>query len=203
MVSMNTPTKWIAFDGTQKIINGEPEQVADFVQKYTNANPQSNILAFDEATSQQLDMDGPGSLLSALRRLPLEKPVMETPVANIVRSVGRPKLGVTPREVTLLPRHWEWLASQPGGASVALRKLVEQAQRTNKDIDRMRGARDAAYRFMNAMAGNYPDFEEATRALFAGNLSLLQTYIENWPQDIRNHTLSLAQASIESEVDKS
>ncbi len=74
------------------------------------------------------------------------------------RGRGRPKLGVVAREVTLLPRHWDWLNAQPGGASVALRKLVEQARRANGDADRARAAREAAYHFMSAMAGDLPAF---------------------------------------------
>ena len=73
------------------------------------------------------------------------------------------------REVTLLPRHWEWLAQQSGGASVALRRLVDQARRGTEDKDRIRRAQEAAYRFMSAMAGNRPNFEDAIRALFAGD----------------------------------
>ncbi len=105
---------------------------------------------------------------------------------------GASKLGVVAREVTLLPRHWEWLARQPGGASVALRKLVEDARRLNEDKDRARIAREVAYRFMSAMAGNLANFEEATRALFAGDGQRFSAMIEWWPQDIRAHLEALA-----------
>ena len=108
------------------------------------------------------------------------------------RGRGRPKLGVVAREVTLLPRHWEWLNAQPGGASVALRKLVEQARRANGDADRQRAARDAAYHFMSAIAGNLPNFEEAARALFADDRRTLVERIAAWPADIRDHVIKLA-----------
>ena len=85
------------------------------------------------------------------------------------RGPGRPKLGVVAREITLLPRHWDWLAQQKGGASVAIRKLVDEARRVNEDGDRIRLAQEAAYRFMSAMAGNRPHYEEAIRALFAAD----------------------------------
>jgi len=196
----NSPTLWIAFAGTSKISVGMPEQVAADVKAYVDAHSQDKVLVFDAATSQQLDMDAPGSLVVALKLLSLSQPNPDVdttaPELSTVKTVGRPKLGVTAKEVTLLPRHWEWLATQPGGASVALRKLVEQAQRANKDIDRMRIARDAAYKFINAMAGDEVGFEEATRALFAGNLPAFQTLIESWPNDIREHSLSLAEASV-------
>ena len=110
------------------------------------------------------------------------------------RGRGRPKLGVVAREVTLLPRHWEWLNAQPGGASVALRKLVEQARRANGDADRQRTARDAAYHFMSAMAGNLPDFEEAARALFADDRRAFVALVAAWPADIRDHVIKLAYA---------
>jgi hypothetical protein len=96
------------------------------------------------------------------------------------------------REVTLLPRHWDWLASQPGGASVALRKLVEDARRINGDRDRHRSARDAAYHFMSAMAGNFKDFEEASRALFANDRQRFGELIAAWPNDVREHIVNLA-----------
>jgi len=99
---------------------------------------------------------------------------------------------VVAREVTLLPRHWDWLNQQPGGASVALRKLVDQARRMNGDRDRSRAARDAAYHFMSAIAGNLPDFEEAIRALFADDQRRFAALIASWPQDIRDHAVKLA-----------
>ena len=108
------------------------------------------------------------------------------------RGRGRPKLGVVAREVTLLPRHWEWLGAQPGGASVALRKLVDEARRASGDTDRARAARDAAYHFMSAMAGNLAGFEEASRALFADDRRRFVGLIAGWPDDIRDHIVKLA-----------
>ena len=108
---------------------------------------------------------------------------------------GRPKLGVVPREVTLLPRHWEWLTRQPGGASVALRKLVEEARRTHAEQDLRRQSQSAAYKFMTAMAGDRPGYEEAVRALFAGKRVRFELEIERWPVDVRSHALKLAAAS--------
>ena len=101
------------------------------------------------------------------------------------------------REVTLLPRHWEWLAQQTGGASVALRKLVDEARRANKDKDRIRLAQEAAYRFMSAMAGNKPHYEDAIRALFAGDAARFEKLIAEWPADVRDHARRLAAAAFE------
>lgn len=106
------------------------------------------------------------------------------------KGPGRPKLGVTPREVTLLPRHWDWLAQRPGGASVALRKLVEAASRDPK-AERV-AARDAAYRFASAMGGDEAGFEEAMRALYAGKRKKFHRQLESWPPDVREHLEKMA-----------
>ena len=99
---------------------------------------------------------------------------------------GRPRLGVTAREVTLMPRHWDWLGQkQPGGASVALRKLVEAAARAPK-AGKLE-ARDAAFRFASAMAGNAVGFEEAMRALYAGKREAFLRHMDYWPADVRAH----------------
>ncbi|MGH8444214.1 MAG: DUF2239 family protein, partial [Solimonas sp.] len=107
------------------------------------------------------------------------------------RGRGRPKLGVVAREVTLLPRHWDWLATQPGGASVALRKLVEDARRANAEKDRTRARHERAYHFISAIAGNLPGFEAATRALFADDGATFRKHIAKWPRDVREHAARL------------
>ena len=100
--------------------------------------------------------------------------------------------------MTLLPRHWEWLNSQPGGASVALRKLVEQARRANEGKDRVRQAQEATYRFMSAMAGDMAGYEEAIRALYANARERFDGLIQPWPEDVRDHVRKLAAAAFES-----
>lgn len=118
----------------------------------------------------------------------------EDPSPEASRGRGRPKLGVVAREVTLLPRHWEWLARQPGGASVALRKLVEQARRTHAETDRARQIQERAYHFITTLAGDLPRFEEAARALFANNLPQFARCMAPWPEDVRKHALWLAES---------
>ena len=115
------------------------------------------------------------------------------------RGPGRPKLGVVAREITLLPRHWDWLNTQPGGASVALRKLVEQARHASEGKDRIRQSQEATYRFMVAMAGDRPGFEEATRALFAGDSDRFDREIASWPIDVRDHARQLAAIALRRE----
>lgn len=140
----------------------------------------NHVLVFDARTARPIDLDLRGSVEDALSRL--------VPAPH--KGPGRPRLGVIPREVTLLPRHWEWLASQPGGASVALRKLVEGAMRD--PAQEVRAAREAAYRFMSATAGNQPGFEEANRALFAGDRRKFEDETDTWPPDVRDFARRLA-----------
>jgi hypothetical protein len=197
-VRINTQTSWIAFGRSKCIASGAPRHVATAVKTFVDANATHSVLVFDATTSLPVEIDLRGSLSAVLKRLPVpqqEVAPLEMP-QQTSSGPGRPKLGVVSREVTLLPRHWEWLAAQPGGASVVLRKLVEQARRASADADRLRHAQEAAYRFMNAMAGDEPGYEEATRALFAADLVRLRECIAKWPRDVRIHTLSLAEAAV-------
>lgn len=178
---MNTCT---AFEGSCQIASGDVAHVALKTKEVMDRGERAPVLIFDDVTSQVVEIDFRGTPEDVIARLrPVEEPA---------RRPGRPKLGVVPREVTLLPRHWEWLATQPGGASVALRKLVEQASRSNQAQDRVRTARESAYRFMSAMAGNERGFEEATRALFAGNRERFEEETAVWPEDVQAHARRLA-----------
>jgi hypothetical protein len=157
----------------------------------------STVLIFDDHSSELIEVDFRGSADDVARRLAGPPGVSAAIASDYVeaapsRGPGRPKLGVVAREVTLLPRHWEWLNSQPGGASVALRKLVEEARRVHAGRDRVRQSQEAAYRFMSAMAGDLPGFEEAARALFASRRERFDELVDLWPIDIREHTRKLA-----------
>lgn len=181
-----------AFEGQRRLASGPITEVALAIKGATRpvASP---IAIFSDATGRPIDLDLRGSNAEVLARLTAMTPaVVEEPVSSEPRGRGRPKLGVVAREVTLLPRHWEWLSAQPGGASVALRKLVEEARKTSGDRDRHRAARDAAYHFMSAMAGNLENFEEASRALFADDRRRFVSLIAPWPADIRDHVVKLA-----------
>jgi len=178
---------YTAFADQSLIASGSLAEVVQILQPAVSAQPERNYLVFDDATGRCIDLDLRGSLEDALARLPRpapdaggEKPGAEKP------GPGRPKLGVVPREVTLMPRHWDWLASQPGGASVALRKLVETASRASRARDKARASLEACHNFMG-MAGDQPGFEEATRALFAGDFKAVPAFMAAWPADIRQH----------------
>lgn len=153
------------------------------------------IFVFDDATGRVMDFDLRGAVADVVDRLTRPLPAPRTPPeesAGEPRGRGRPKLGVVGREVTLLPRHWEWLATQPGGASVALRKLVDEARRSGGAKQKTREAQERAYRFMSAMAGNLPGFEEASRALFANDRERFDLQIAGWPSDVRVYASRLA-----------
>ena len=180
-----------AFEGLRRLASGPLTDIALAIKR-AEARASEPIAIFSDTTGRAVDLDLRGSVDDVLAR---HAKVDEPQTPSEPRGRGRPKLGVVAREVTLLPRHWEWLNAQPGGASVALRKLVEAARRSNGDADRQRAARDAAYHFMSAMAGNLANFEEASRALFADDRRRFTGLIAAWPADIRDHVVRLAYSS--------
>lgn len=197
-----SPTSVTAFAGKQQVARGTLHSVATTLKHLVDAAPDAQILIFDDVNGAQVDLNLHGTIEDVLRRIPaapvatLEgNPSASEPVP--ARGAGRPKLGVVGREVTLLPRHWEWLASQPGGASVAIRKLVEVAQRENRQADQVRLAREASYRFISAMAGDLPGFEEATRALFAGDSAQFAACSASWPADVRTYAQMIAEPGLQ------
>ena len=183
-----------AFEGSRQIAGGYLWQVANQLQVKNFHHNLEPLLIFDDLTGQVIDLDLRG--LAAAEAPSHTEPV---PTEEPARKPGRPKLGVVAREVTLLPRHWDWLASQPGGASVALRKLVEHAMRANVGRDRTRVSQNAAYRFMSVMAGNRTGFENAARALFAGDAPTFNRLVNAWPKDIRDLTKKLALEALAAE----
>jgi hypothetical protein len=204
-------TPCTAFAGHRRLAAGSLADVALAVKAMledAKASQRDNVLTFDDTTGRVIDIDTRGSRDDVLAGLARAHATMEAATAGSAsgesavssagdassastpRGRGRPRLGVVPREVTLLPRHWEWLNAQPGGASVALRKLVESGMRDRGA--RESGMREAAYRFMSAMAGDMAGFEEATRALFADDAHGMSDRMAAWPADIREHALRLA-----------
>ena len=143
----------------------------------------TQVLVFDDRTGEQVDLDLRGATATS---------VTQPELVPEPRRPGRPKLGVVPREVTLLPRHWDWLGAQPGGASVTLRKLVDAARAATEKLQAGRQAQQAADRFMLAMLGNQVGYEEAARALYAGDGGRFAAITERWPADLRDHARRLA-----------
>jgi hypothetical protein len=176
-----------AFDGHRLIASGALADVALATKRAIEAGACGPVLIFDDHSSRPVEIDFRGTAEDVLARLPDAAQGNEPP-----RGPGRPKLGVVAREVTLLPRHWEWLASQPGGASAALRRLVEEARRQGHGRDLARLAGEAVDRFMLAMTGDLPGHEEATRAFWRGEREQFVALTEAWPVDVRAHLRRLA-----------
>jgi len=191
-----------AFAGTGLLSSGPLIEVVLAVKNAVEGGAAKPVLIFDDATGRVIDFDLRGTKAEVIARLSqsssdpgprrLSSPTASEEPAAEPRGRGRPKLGVIGREVTLLPRQWEWLAAQPGGASVALRKLVDDAKRTGGAMQKMRAAQEVAYHFMSAMAGDLPGFEEATRALFASDRLRFEQQMSSWPEDVRTHATRLA-----------
>ena len=190
---LNTCT---AFDGHRRIASGDLPQVALAVRRAHDNQAAGPVLIYNDATGHLVDVDLRGTDAEIAARLAPAAPASAAERSGAgpapPRGRGRPRLGVVSREVTLLPRHWEWLAMQPGGASVALRKLVEEARHADAGASGQRQRQEAAYRFMASIAGNLPGFEEATRALFANDARRFARCVEEWPQDVRIHATLLA-----------
>lgn len=187
------PGEIIAFAGNRSLGRGVPADIALKIKAAADEDGDARILIFDAETSRPVEIDLRGTPDDVQRRL--AQHVAASPVETGMaapRGPGRPRLGVVAREVTLLPRHWEWLALQPGGASVAIRKLVEDARRASSAKDRAREAQESLHRFMTAMAGDLPLYEAALRALYANDRTRFDASTAKWPADVRDHVKRLA-----------
>ena len=183
-----------AFLGSERIARGSLADVALAAKACQDTAPAQPLLIFNDATGRVVDLDLRGSTEEISARYAPNAPSKLEDISppEEPRGKGRPKLGVIAREITLLPRHWEWLASQPSGASVVLRRLVEEARRAEDAKGNTRQAQESSFRFMSALAGDLPGFEEATRALFAGDRARFEQFAAEWPQDIAEYAIQLA-----------
>lgn len=183
-----------AFLGVKAVASGSLQHVITAVKETLSESELVRVLIFNDSTGKQIDVDFRGTTDEVLARL--AEPSGEPPGAEMnsqtTRKAGRPKLGVVSGEVTLLPRQWEWLKAQPGGASVTLRRLVDEARRAGEQQNTIRKSQEAAYSFMTAMAGDFSHYEEALRALYAGDAERFDQYTQDWAPDIRNHVKRLA-----------
>lgn len=188
---MDHSSTYTAFAGDRRLAAGRLPDLALAVKKAMKRPDHGVVLTFDDRTGRSVDFDLRGTddeVIGKFAKAVEGRGGEEQPS----RSPGRPKLGVVAKEVTLLPRHWDWLASQPGGASATLRRLVETARAARGGQDRARQAMEAADRFMSAMAGNEPGYEEAARALYASDGARFDELTSAWPPDVRDHARSLA-----------
>ena len=199
--------RFTAFADQRQIASGSLRDVALAVKARFDADDAATALIFDDDTGEQTDLDVHGTVADVIARLraapesdgdtsadPLGWNADGIPPSPQRQGPGRPKLGVVSREVTLLPQHWEWLSAQPGGASAALRRLVHAVRRDGGDAMRQRRAQEAAYKVMRVLAGNLPNFEEASRALFAADMPRFGQCVADWPEDVRAYLLKLSGA---------
>lgn len=187
------------FAGERCIGSGAIEAVALLAKPLAQGSAETTVLFFDDGTGSEVDLNLRGSDAEVLARLAKQFPPEAVEVDRdeaqeqpAIPGRGRPKIGVVAREVTLLPRHWDWLSSRPGSASAVLRKLVDEARRVHAERDEQQRAQKATFAFISAMAGDREYFEEAIRALFAGERSRFRQFIEAWPTDIRHHAECMA-----------
>ncbi len=183
-------SSFTAFSGTTRVATGTPQAIAQVLQTQLDREALQSVLVFDDLTGRPRDIDlreGVPTLVDAPQASANDAP----------KRRGRPKLGVVAKEVTLLPRHWEWLAAQPGGASVTLRKLVDNARRGGAKNDNQREALEACYRVMQALAGDLPGYEEALRALYAGDRDGFEQGLRGWPEDVASYISRFASVPFE------
>ena len=194
---MLTGRNYTAFAGDKRVVTGALTTIVAGAKEWQDQGQEPALLIFDDQTGNQIDFDLRGTAGEVLGRLDQHPHVValraqETAPEGAARTgPGRPKLGVVSREVSLLPRHWAWLEQQPGGISGTLRRLVDESRKANQGRDQARAARDAAGKIMWALAGNFSGFEEASRALYAGDLAGFERESAEWPADIRHHLLGL------------
>jgi len=184
-----------AFVGSDLIATGAFAEVVHEVKRHHDVHPNDLILIFDHKESRPIEVDLRGSMDDVFARI--EKQRKPTKPQPKVKKPGRPKLGVVSKEVTLLPRHWEWLAQQRGGASVTLRRLVGEAMKAADPLAAQRGAQQSTYRLMTAVAGDLPNYEDAIRALFAAEQDEFFNIIADWPEGLRHHIVQISKVAFD------
>ncbi len=195
-----------AFQDHRLLLSGPLVEVALAVKTAIENGSLRAFTVFDDVTGRIIDLDLRDSKADIVERLshpprqfvgryasrPSKASEPTNDEVSEQRGRGRPKLGVVAREVTLLPKQWEWLAAQPGGASAVLRRLVEEAKRAGGSRQQRQAAHEAAYQFMLEIAGNLPGYEEGLRALFADDRTKLEQCVAAWPEDVRAYAIRLA-----------
>lgn len=188
---METTNTYTAFEDHKIIAKGSLQEVVLKVKKRFDKHPESLMVIYSDATGKSMDfINMQGSESDVLKRIVVY--TMDTPTKESTSGPGRPKLGVISREVSLLPRHWEWLATQSSGASATLRKLVDDAMKKSAGTHHIKSTQERTYLFMSVQAGNLKGYEEALRALYRKDKDTFTTHIKEWPSDVQKHALELA-----------
>ena len=182
---MDDRAKFVVFAKGELLAEGPAAQVVAVLKDRFDRAGDEGVLVFDQATGRGVDFDLSGTLREVMERVQPSTP----------RGPGRPRLGVTSREIALLPRHWEWLEEQPSGISAALRRLVEEAMKKAPGQEQARRLRASLNNVLTAVAGNREHYEEATRALFSDDVERLELLVRTWPRDLRDYTIRQASAA--------
>ncbi len=190
---MDTQETYTAFEGATQVHRGPFEEVVLKVKEQLGRAENSSMLIFSDSTGKTMDFNFHGSVKDVLKRLEIYVTKEES---GPVTGPGRPKLGVISREVSLLPRHWEWLASQPDGTSASIRKLIEEAKKRSHIS--IKQVQERAYRFMSVIAGDMQGYEEALRALYKADHKNFLRNIQDWPADVRTHAIEMAKPVFEA-----
>ena len=183
-----------AFEEVHLLSQGALEEVVIAVKRRLKSKPEASILVFSDLTGKQMDFDLRGSEKEVIQRL---KIYLDPGAPAAPTGPGRPKLGVVAREISLLPRHWEWLSTQSGGASAVLRRLVETEMKGTNQREKIKQAQECTYRFLSSIAGNLPHYEEVLRALFAKDKKEFKESMSGWPIDLKEHAISLSEVVFE------
>lgn len=176
--TIGTPPAYVAFVDTTLLARGPLARVAEACKREVDRAGPERLAIFNDETGRVLDLDLSGSVDEVRARF-------EETSLPASKKRGRPKLGVVSREVSLLPRHWDWLAEQRGGASASIRRLVDGARKHEPAAALAKRAIEAAHHFLWDMAGDETGFEEATRHLFAHRFDMFEESIATWPKDVR------------------
>lgn len=180
---------YTAFEGTDLLFRGNLKEVVLSTKTYLGHRQNTSVLIFCDVTGKTMDFNFHGSKQDVLRRLEkytlAEEPKEPT-------GPGRPKLGVISREISLLPRHWEWLATQAGGASATIRLLVEDARKKSSDISSVKQMQERVYQIMFVLAGDFQGYEEALRALYKRDSNAFFRNVKSWPKDIQKYLSEVA-----------
>lgn len=173
---MNTKNTYTAFVGNTRLITDSLLNVALAIKNQQHDS--APILIFEDQTGKQIDVNITGSESDIQQRYA----ELET-----VKKVGRPKLGVISREITLQQKHWDWLDLQNSSASAVIRKLIDQELNNAQSESNIMMTKQTTDRFMSAMLGNMPNYEEATRALYQGNKEGFLELIQDYPNDLKEY----------------
>lgn len=186
---METQGTYTAFEGPDRLFKGNLQDVVLKTKRRLGRAENSSILIFSDATGRTIDFNFHGSEKDVSRRLEM---YVDQAGNKPSFGPGRPRLGVISREISLLPRHWEWLATQPGGASAAIRRLIEEAKKKSAARGSIKQLQERAYQFMTVIAGDLAGYEEALRALYRADRKHFLLKIQDWPCDIKNYLMELA-----------